>query len=504
MEEESTVTRALLSFAALLFAFLAQAAEVPAEGFAVWTADSMRRVSPMEKPEEIGRQSAIAIMMARNERESCQILLTCGKYKELSNVSAELSGILDAAGRPLKGSWKWERVGYVPRMRKAQPHPFGPSDEEMWIPDPLLPAATFRVRPSRTQALWLTVHAAADARPGSYNGRVTIMSGGDRIGTVEVSVTVTDATLPKTFSTFNSYTLFDTYLRRLYPDRFNEMRRAGCDILLDHRLSPDNISRTELMPVAELLHARDRGMNLFNILTIPYDTPLKDDGTAYASVFEAYEKHYPRFLSQVKPYVEELRRHNLDKMAYFYGFDEKEKEFYPSLDLYWRNLRRDLPGIPVMSTSRAYQDISKGVPGLDQSAEAGDWMCPELCLWDKELTERLRAKGKKVWWYVCCGPHHPYANFAGLEAPPIDGRILGWMTHYYGVDGFLYWAVNYWEQPENAPLDEDDTYLAWDSSIDSNANGDGVTVECIKYLAPLIMGEVNVKYENGLPKHVII
>ena len=96
MEEESTVTRALLSFAALLFAFLAQAAEVPAEGFAVWTADSMRRVSPMEKPGEIRRQSAIAIMMARNERESCQILLTCGKYKELSNVSAELSGLLQS------------------------------------------------------------------------------------------------------------------------------------------------------------------------------------------------------------------------------------------------------------------------------------------------------------------------------------------------------------------------------------------------------------------------
>ena len=37
-----------------------------------------------------------------------------------------------------------------------------------------------------------------------------------------------------------------------------------------------------------------------------------------------------------------------------------------------------------------------------------------------------------------------------------------------------------------------------------NEKGDGVTVECIKYLAPLIMGEVNVKYENGLPKHVII
>ena len=28
----------------------------------------------------------------------------------------------------------------------------------------------------------------------------------------------------------------------------------------------------------------------------------------------------------------------------------------------------------------------------------------------------------------------------------------------------------------NAPLDEEDTYLAWDSSIDSNANGDGVLI----------------------------
>ncbi len=37
-----------------------------------------------------------------------------------------------------------------------------------------------------------------------------------------------------------------------------------------------------------------------------------------------------------------------------------------------------------------------------------------------------------------------------------------------------------------------------------NADGNGVTDECIKYLAPLIQGEVYPKYENGIPKHVII
>lgn len=34
--------------------------------------------------------------------------------------------------------------------------------------------------------------------------------------------------------------------------------------------------------------------------------------------------------------------------------------------------------------------------------------------------------------------------------------------------------------------------------------GNGVTDECVKYLAPLILGEVHPIYENGLPKHVVI
>lgn len=37
-----------------------------------------------------------------------------------------------------------------------------------------------------------------------------------------------------------------------------------------------------------------------------------------------------------------------------------------------------------------------------------------------------------------------------------------------------------------------------------NAEHNGITEEGIKYLAPLIVGEVAVEYENGLPKHTII
>ena len=37
-----------------------------------------------------------------------------------------------------------------------------------------------------------------------------------------------------------------------------------------------------------------------------------------------------------------------------------------------------------------------------------------------------------------------------------------------------------------------------------NEAGNGITEECMRYIAPLIMGEVCPEYENGLPKHIIL
>lgn len=37
-----------------------------------------------------------------------------------------------------------------------------------------------------------------------------------------------------------------------------------------------------------------------------------------------------------------------------------------------------------------------------------------------------------------------------------------------------------------------------------NSTSDGITEEGIKYLAPLIVGEVDIEYEGGLPKHIVL
>ena len=449
--------------------------------FVVWTADSMRRVSPLTFPDESERRGppAVEIAMARNERESAQICITCGSARSLTDVRVELSPLVSEASgaETLAGDWKWERVGYVPRMPKSEPHPFGLPKTERWLPDPLLPAAPFCVKPGRTQGVWLTVYAASGAKPGAYAGTAHIVSADGEEATVKVRVTVSTRTLPKTFSTCNAVAMSDTFLRKLYPDRFEAMHRAGQDMMLDHRLSPDNFYRSEPPRIDDLLHARARGMNHFCVMNVPYDVPngVSEDASA-ADILEAYRQYYPKFLAKVKPCVEELRRRGLDKMAYFYGFDERGKNFYPAQEFFWKSLARDVPGIPFLTTSRSYEDVAKGVTNILPAAKGADWFCPEVCMWNEKLSKEWQRDGKKMWWYVCCGPHHPYANFASLEAPPMDARILGWMTRFHGVDGFLYWAATYWANKTNVPLDESDVYLDWDSSIDHNKNGDGVLI----------------------------
>ena len=61
--------------------------------------------------------------------------------------------------------------------------------------------------------------------------------------------------------------------------RGQKNEREAQDIMLDHRLNPDDISRTELPEIDDLLHARERGMNCFNILNIV--PPPKDPRTLW-------------------------------------------------------------------------------------------------------------------------------------------------------------------------------------------------------------------------------
>ena len=441
----------------------------------VWTADAMRKVTPLTFPiekERKGKPAAI-ISLARRESESFQVQVSTGANVEWREGGVMLPVLRNASGEAFKGTVEWQRVGYVAREPGYHTHPQGAPETELWLPDPLLPPAPFRVRQSSTQGLWFTVKAPPDARAGEYSGDITLTEGGEKRATVHVVARVEDFSLPETFGMQTAFSVMDGFTRAQYPGRFKEKKRESWDIMLDHRLNPDDISRTTPPEIEDLLYARSRGMNRFNILNIV--PPPKDPKRKWvcATPREATENpaFYPAFKARLEPYVAELRKFGLDKYAYIYGFDERESDYYPGIDALWKKLKVDFPDIPVMTTAMMYRDYAAGKTNLPCLVTT-DWYCPLTKVYRTDISDAMRRRGKQVWWYVCCTPNYPFANFASLEYLPIEGRILGWMTHLYRADGLLYWHVNWWK---DACLDERDTYFPdWKTGQIPRMPGDGV------------------------------
>ena len=454
----------------------AQTGAVPRNGYAVWVADSMRVVTPLTFPgkKEISEPCIVDVELARRERESFQIAITCGGARAWTNGNVRVSALKNSRGETLKGSLSWQRVGYVAREPGYNVHPLGVPERETWLPDPLLPAAPFRVRKASTQGLWFTVHADHDAKSGVYTGRISLVEDGFSRATVRVSVRVRSFSLPETFGMPSAFCVMDGFTRAQYgEERYAEMRRQSWDVMLEHRLNPDDISRTSPPPIDDLLWARKRGMNRFNILNIV--PPPKDPNARWVcsappeALFN--DTFYDEFKKRLSPYVAELKKHGLEKMAYLYGFDERNEEYYKGIDSLWRKIKADFPDIPVMTTALMYSDMERGK--TNPYLESVDWFCPLTQTYRPAISERLRAKGKQAWWYVCCGPVYPHINFASIEYPPMDGRIIGWLTFRYRSDGLLFWHVNDWRNQEL--IDLDDTYLAsWKTGNSLRMPGDGI------------------------------
>ena len=252
----------------------------------------------------------------------------------------------------------------------------------------------------------------------------------------------------------------DGFMRVKYPETWRQMKKQAIDVMLDHRLNPDDTARISSPEIEDLLHAKARGMSRFNILNIvpePKNPEVKWVFSAGTSELFT-EEFYQSFTGRLRPYLKKLEANGLDGMAYIYGFDEVPQSYFRGMDRMWRRLKEDFPNLPMMTTSKMFRALVRGKTN-DFHCVTTDWYCPVSNDYNLKWADYLRAKGKKVWWYTCCSPGHPFANMASLEYPAVEGRLLlGYLTWLYRADGFLFWHVNNW-RTGNEPMDETDTYF---------------------------------------------
>jgi hypothetical protein len=467
--DESTTERAALPQTAERSASIARFQKAcgdlgrPSTNLLVGWASSMEKILPRETPFNLTPAREIELSLARNEKESFQIVVVAAA-SPLKRVSVSVNALKTAGGAVLpREQVHCEVVGYV--ETKARP-PYGTSHIGWW-PDPILNfLGSVDVAAGDLQSFWIRVHAPQDQAPGLYRGTLNVSAEGVVPETFPLAVRVRSFALPKhsplpvaiTFSPQDypaneKQPLTGEYRDSLeYPvNAWKKHKLAWAEMLADYYINYDSLYRHGPPDFEVVRHLHERGQlvafNLGNFDGLSRDSSARTN--ALRDLRNAYD---------------EAVKLGVVDHAYIYGFDECKPEMFPLLEETAQTLRHEFPNALLMTTSYDHSF------GLDTVVKTIDAWCPLTASYKPDQAARAREAGRQVWWYICCGPHHPHANMF-IEYPAIEGRLLmGAMTAKQRPDGFLYYQVSIWNSRK--PITSG-PFTDWDPRSWTTYYGDG-------------------------------
>ena len=425
------------------FAAACKESGLSVEPFALGLADSMSRIRPRDGFDASAVRPAVAasLRLARGEHEALQLVAM-----PTGSDGVDLSVVCEGDTRGI--SVKCSPMGYVKTV--AQPsnamgcsrggrHGVCPAGIGWW-PDPILSYTNgCRIAAGDVQSFWIDVFAPAGAEPGVR--RLVLKAGGR---SVPFKVRVDGFTLPATsplplLVTFNprgnpGTTGKDAHGASVADQEapFNAWKRhrdEWGDFLADHYIMMDNLYTREFPYADQLLRMRDQGR--LGAFTLGYWNPAYGDEAAWK------KKH----LAELRKAFDFCRAEGILAHAWLYGADEVPVRGLGGVERAAAILRREFPGMGVMTTALDYSFGS-----VVSNATA---FCPVIDKYEGHAAtvEAAKRAGRQVWWYFCVQPMAPYPNMF-VECPPIEARLLmGAMTAKYRPDGFLYYEIAYWNSP---------------------------------------------------------
>jgi hypothetical protein len=187
-------------------------------------------------------------------------------------------------------------------------------------------------------------------------------------------------------------------------------------------------NRTPPLPAMERLVSRqlDRGESAFCLSYAAFSSGSPDER----------RKHNAEVVAKIKSLYDRAKARGWIDRAYVYCHDEIGKEQFSFAHELYGQLKRSMPDLRLMQTF--YKDEPIAALG-----DVLDIWAPNTGRYRQAEFQAQQAKGKVVWWYVCCGPGKPFANLM-IEWPAVDHRMLLWQNWKCHVTGFLYWGLNVW------------------------------------------------------------
>ncbi len=461
----------------------------------------------------------IYINAARNEAESFQ-LIVIPTDQTLEGVTVETSPLTGPGTIELK----WRIVDYVQTGKPGYPVSY-----VGWWPDPLLHPSVMTVPVDRVGVLWCSVLVPERATPGEYKGTISVRWAQEE-KTVKVQLRVWDFTIPRPGTLAMPFGLYAPILSRWqygmapYEEKMPVEKFAQwCEFMGEYRLTPKNIGYEYVdrfvneKPMPQMgadaskyisgipepgietrkdlhYHQSEAGTAL---APVEVEKNLRVDMTdLHKTVGILAPRYYPDYslglyrlptapffregLIQKNPqavarpydvHAREWQRQNLPGKVFVYGVDEPRDTLLGFLRETYLVIKKDYPDIKIMQTI-SHKNPSKLIG-------AADIWCPLTPSLASDFYQQRREAGDMLWSYVCVSPRDGrHANFF-IDEPAIDHRVLFWQCRQYGVTGFLYWAVCWWDgfaSPADSQVHFPDIPLRIEDHImykRAKVNGDG-------------------------------
>jgi len=476
------MTNRFRSFHISAMATIQSGSNFPAFAVSVWP--GMTKVCPDDEI-RIPPKPTVKLSACRNEYENFQIavLPVSGSVK---NVAIEASALSGPGGGIPAQNIQVRREGYI-KVAGSE-----------W-PDPLFESSVADVPANGRALFWITVFVPPGTAPGKYQGTISVSAPSlpRQVTTIPLEVNVWDFELETETHLQSSFWLFRHPLRNFYgmTEFPMETYKAWLDMACRHRLSPIEASEFHDQPLIKIIKRRDGSIDFDFTLFDEYLAFCMERGMpsfnmgdnhwfgSFFNSFDALDEATGKIV-RVEPSPEErtalFEKYSRDalkhftekgwaKKAYLQSFDEpgEDKALLEQIRANYDACRRGWPGLRTLITS-APQDR----PAL--AGSIGIWV-PLTPNYVPDIAEKRRTAGEEVWWYVCCAPQAPYANFFIAEKAT-NHRILFWQTWKYRSQGLLYWGLNHWPafaaRKNMDPITENARWpnVEWD---DGGRNGDG-------------------------------
>ncbi len=441
----------------------------------VWTLTTTQHVL-RSQPAGVGADPHV--YAARNEWVSFQILVRSDTAERGLNVTPGIFTGPQGARLP-SGAIQLYREHQVqittPSYRNADFH----ADR---YPDALIPftnpitgqplrggrfqAVPFDLPAQQTHAFWVDIFIAADTRPGTYTGTVTMTADGQPPAPVQATLTVWNFTLPETFTCHTCFGKPALQLRTYYTAR----AKAG--------MEAEPKDWTAVNTQCDELQAEN------HIDATPpacFDPSLQKDGTyviSDARIAEfrdfvdryhltSYQVPHPRyylkdpyldraqFLSWAQAWTDAIKKLNRPQVLFFiYLKDEpNDLQAYQYIQRWGAAVRETHSPLKVLVTKQT----EKPNPAWGTLNGAVDIWCPLFPLYDQATWEQRYALGDMSWCYtaLCNGNPNPWWE---IDFPLLNYRVPAWMAWRQHMTGLLYWGdMMYWKQVDDpwlhAPVD---------------------------------------------------